>query len=335
MYYDTLEVLARRYDRTPKEYAFAAENPAQHRQWRENARKRLEEITGMTDCERTQPDAHAVSAERKDGYTREYWLMATEPEILMPFYLLRPDHPNGAAILAPHGHGGGKEKTAQEASFAEELARAGFMVFCPDERGSGERRERFEQGDSEQAVRSNSHKELMQVYLGFGQALIGMAVWDLMRLADVALAMPEVRGGRLGCVGFSGGGQQTLWLAALDERIQAAVTGGYFYGMRDSLVLLSNNCACNYVPMMWKTMDMGDLGAMVAPRPLWIMSGEADHLNGRRGIENVREQFAVTRKAYALYQAEDRLVLRTHPGGHEWCGGGVKEFLLARLLPAE
>ncbi len=331
MYYESLEALARKYDRTPKQYAFAAMSAEQHRLWREKAARRLTEITGMEDCERTESAARRVRSEQRDGYALESWLMATEPDIIMPFYLLRPACPNGAAVLALHGHGGGKEMMIAEPSFAEELVREGFLVFCPDERGSGERRERFEQGDSELMRHGNSHRELAQIALGFGQALIGLAVWDLMRLVDLIETMPEVRDGRIGCVGFSGGGQQTLWLAALDERIRAAVTGGYFYGTKDSLLLMANNCACNYVPQMWKTMDMGDLGAMIAPRALWIANGESDPLSGHRGLENVYEQLEITKKAYALYAAEDQLVHHAYPGGHVWCGDGILEFLLEKL----
>ncbi len=342
MYYDSIDAMAERYDRTPKEYAFCAENPEEHRIWRERAKQRLWEISGLVYCERTDSGARVVRSEEMEGYVREYWLMTTEPGIEMPFYLLRPRTPNGAAILSPHGHGGGKERllslesgTGDAAArpaptFAEELAADGFLVVCPDERGSGERRERFEQGDEQQ--RANSHRELQQIAIGFGQSMIGLAVWDLMRLLDVVEAMPEVEKGRIGCVGFSGGGQQTLWLAALDERIAAAAIGGYFYGMRDSLVLLSNNCACNYVPFMWRTMDMGDLGAMIAPRPLWIENGREDHLNGHRGLENVYEQLEITRRAYALYHEEERLTHRAYPGGHAWYGRGIREFFREALL---
>src|SRR5438309_2232249 len=56
-----------------------------------------------------------------------------------------------------------------------------------------------------------------------GQAVAGMWTWDLMRLLDYAQTRPEVEGSRLGCAGLSGGGLQTLFLAALDQRVRAAV----------------------------------------------------------------------------------------------------------------
>ena len=42
----------------------------------------------------------------------------------------------------------------------------------------------------------------------------GMNTWDLMRLIDYVEERGEWRTDDLGCVGFSGGGLQTLYLAA-------------------------------------------------------------------------------------------------------------------------
>jgi hypothetical protein len=83
----------------------------------------------------------------------------------------------------------------------------------------------------------------------------------------------------------------------MDDRIKCAVVSGYFYGYKDSLLKRSDNCGCNYVPHLWEYIDMCDLGALIAPRPLLIESGTEDDLNGERGIENVLEQVAATRKA--------------------------------------
>lgn len=349
MYYEEIEAFCERYDRTEKRYAFQASTPKQYEEWYNKAAYRLKEISGLSMCQATEGNYRMIDRWQMGNYTKEYWIMDTEPNITMPFYLLRPKQPNGAGILSLHGHGGGKETAIREQgnpavsarpekyadpSLAESMVQKGFFVLCPDERGSGERRERFQQGDSTEAWCSCSHREIQQIAIGFGQSMLGLAIWDLMRLVDYTETIPEIRKGALGCAGMSGGGLQTLWLAALDQRIRAAVTSGYFYGMRDSLVYMANNCSCNYVPFMWQTMDMGDLAAMIAPRPLFIESGEKDPLNGHRGLENVYEQLAVTSRAYALYHMESKLVHRVHSGGHVWNGTGVCEFFIENLCPA-
>lgn len=340
--------MAEKYDRTVREYAFHPTDVEGHKVWREAAAKRLREISGIGLCEAAKLQAEKQWEKVMDGFMEEHWTIQTEPGILMPFYLLRPQYPNGAAVIEPHGHGPGKEGTVanpdhpavkafqehyQNGCFARELTRAGYMVACPDARGAGERREAGQQGDAPEQWTSNSHRELLQVAIGFGQSVIGLMVWDLMRLVDFLVQQPGVDPRRIGCAGMSGGGQQTLWLAALDNRIRAAVTSGYFYGMKESLVCLPANCACNFVPGMWTVMDMGDMGAMIAPRALFIESGERDGLNGAPGMENVYPQVETARSAYALYEAEERLCHSVHPGGHVWVGNGVREFFDRWLAP--
>jgi len=51
----------------------------------------------------------------------------------------------------------------------------------------------------------------------------------------------------LGCVGLSGGGHITLFLAAVDPRIDAASIQGYFCFWTDQIVDVTH-CNCNYVP---------------------------------------------------------------------------------------
>jgi pimeloyl-ACP methyl ester carboxylesterase len=166
--------------------------------------------------------------------------------------------------------------------------------------------------------------------MGFGGSVIGMLVWDLMRLTDYLTEELGVQ--KVACAGMSGGGQQTLWLTALDDRIAAAVTSGYFYGVKESLLKLPSNCDCNFVPFFWNTMDIGDLGALIAPRPLFVESGRADHLNGAPGLDNVYPQLETAKKAYRLWGAEGKVAHHIHEGGHQWVGTGLLDFLDGHLL---
>ena len=211
------------------------------------------------------------------------------------------------------------------------LVKRGYLVFAPDARGSGDRREFMDAGDDRK--KSCSHGPLNNLAIALGYSVCGMEVWDLMRLADYALSRPDADG-RLGAGGFSGGGQQTLFFAACDERVAFAEVGGWFYGFKESLLLLPHNCACNFVPNLWRFFDCGDLGALIAPRPLFIESGENDHLNGNVGrIQNVYSQVAIARNAYAALDAEKKLRHSVHEGGHEWRALDFYDFL-SQSFPA-
>lgn len=121
---------------------------------------------------------------------------------------------------------------------------------------------------------------------------------------------------RLGCIGFSGGGMQTLWASALDQRIWQSVISGYMYGYRDALLTLNGNCSCNYVPHLFEHMDMGDIASLIAPRPLMIQSCREDGTNGPRGMDNVIEQVKVIREAYVRYGKEHLLIHDIREGRH-------------------
>lgn len=329
MYYTTLEFYDRLFETQGRQFALTARTLAEYNEWKKTLRERLVEITGISRCFPCQGRHEFVRTEKVAGFEAEYHVLETEPGILMPFYLLRPGRTAGAApvLVIPHGHGGGKETVLEgQGKFVREALEDGFLVACPDERGSGDRREFPQQGEEPEKRRGNSHRELLQVGINFGRTVIGTAVWDLMRLADYLLGLPET-GDFLACAGMSGGGQQTLWFAALDDRVQAAITSGYFYGYRESLLKLPQNCACNFVPYLFETADMGELGALIAPRPFFVESGRKDPLSGSTGLENVENQLAVTRRAYSLFGAEEALRHSVHEGGHQWVGDGMREFL--------
>jgi hypothetical protein len=164
-----------------------------------------------------------------------------------------------------------------------------------------------------------------------GQTVTGMWAWDLHRLIDYIETRDDCRADRIGCAGLSGGGLQTLWATAFDERIRCAVVSGYFYGYKEALLDGHTNCACNYVPHLYEHVDMGDIGALIAPRPLLIETGDQDGLNGASGLENVYSQLAITRRAYQTLDHEDGLAHDVFAGEHRWLGvqaiPWLKQFL--------
>ncbi|MBR5365805.1 MAG: hypothetical protein IK132_06145 [Clostridia bacterium] len=239
---------------------------AEYRIWKKKARKKLYSLLGLDRMTWCEPEPELLSSEKMDGYTREKWTIKTEPDVLMTFYRLVPDGiadgEKRPAVIASHGHGScGKEAVAGNGFFPElaeairvhnydygvQAVRKGTIVFCPDARGFGERREINVQGDHAGARLSSSCYYLNFMALPLGQCVTGMWVWDLMRLTDYIEAQPDVNPGKIGCIGLSGGGLQTLYFTAMEDRIAYAACSGYFYGFKQSLLEMYN-CSCNYIP---------------------------------------------------------------------------------------
>lgn len=324
--------LRRRFGRVEREFAFRALNPAEWRLWRRKTVARLKELIGYGTFRTSKLRARVTDLVDCGDYLRERVEIRTEPDVTMPLFVLRPkgERRRRPAVIAPHGHvSGGKvavagvrdnpevAKTidAHNYDYGVQFCRAGFVVFCPDARGQGERQEASARGN----VLAASCGWLSQMGLPLGQAVAGMWAWDLHRLIDYIESRPDCDPARIGCGGLSGGGLQTLWAAALDPRIRCAVISGYFYGYRESLLDLSC-CWCNYVPHLWETVDMGDIGALIAPRPLLVETGSRDALNGKSGLANVRSQMAIARRAYRLLGAARNLAHDVFDGEHRWHG---------------
>lgn len=344
-YYTSIPGLADRFDRTAGQWGFQAASLEEYEAWKTSTRARLGELIGMTRMDMCDLRPELLESVQLENYRREKWLIQVEPDVWMPFYLLMPDGlqpgEKRPCMIAAHGHGtGGKLSPAGRTdipALREPIAGAhldygvsfvqrGYIVLCPDARGFGERRESSGQGDEEPVFLGSTCNQLNMMAISLGLSLTGMWTWDLTRLLDYIGTRQEIAQERIGCCGLSGGGLQTLWLAALDERVSCAVVSGYFYGYKDALLNLYN-CSCNYVPRLWEAVDMGDIAALIAPRALLIETGDQDPLNGERGVDNVREQVAITAGAYRLTEAQECFVHHIFAGGHVWNGGETYKFV--------
>ena len=344
--YGSLSSMLRKFDRFARQDCFRGQSVEEFEEWREKTRGLLSGLLGLEKMEEC--DLHPITMEEAvtlpDGIRREHIRIQTEPDIWMTMYLLIPADadPNTRLFLCPPGHNGAgkytvaglgeygaiKEKIEQyQYDYGMQLAKKGFVAVCPDCRGFGERREAV--ADVKDPVLGLKGDCYWLAHMGepLGIPAAGMLVWDLMRLIDYLELRNEWDTEHIGCLGFSGGGMQTLYLAALDERIQYAVISGYMYGFRDALLTLNRNCSCNYIPHLWEHLDMGDIASLIAPRPLVIQSCRQDRLNGPRGIVNAVEQAAVIEKAYRLCHAEKLPLHDICEGGHQWHGERLDMYL--------
>lgn len=345
--YPTLPSMLRKFDRYARKDAFSGKTPEEFLLWRKTTKKMLWDLLGLDKMEYTLMHPQKTeSANLPDGIVRERWIIQTEPHVPLPFYILIPPEAGRSArpFLCPPGHGGaGKASVAglRECSavaekidfynydYGMQLCRMGYVALCPDARGFGERREDLGQTQALPGALTGDCYRLAHMGEPLGIPVAGMLTWDLMRLVDYVILRGDWDSEHIGCLGFSGGGMQTLWLAALDERVSMAVISGYLYGYRDALLTLNENCSCNYVPHLWEHLDMGDIASLIAPRPLLVQSCRGDRLNGPRGIVNVQEQVSVVQAAYARLGAPQKLIHEICEGPHRWHGEHLQTYLNA------
>lgn len=344
-YYTIREHMLEFYDENSRKYAFKAKNAQEFETWKKELRAVLADLSGIARMKACSLEPQLLESENLEGHRRDKMIIQTEKDVWMTFYVLVPDGikqgEKRVCVIAPHGHNAcGKYTTAGRAEVAAikkaidrynadyglQLVKEGYVVLCPDARGTGERREMMHQGDEEEKFMSRSCNDLNNVAISLGLSLQGMFTWDLMRLVDYAEAQDVTDSNRIGCCGFSGGGSQSLWLTLMDDRIKFIIKSGSLSGYKNNL-LSSSKCGCGFIPRLWEYVDTCDLAALIAPRPMLIETGSRDSGNGKKGLKEVNEQFAVIREAYRVFDAEDRLSLHIFDNVHVYNGEKTSEFL--------
>lgn len=341
--------LLKRFDQHARQLGYRATDARSHRRWARALRTTLREIIGFDTMRPAPPKPRTTESVCRDGYTRHRMEIQTEPGIIMPMYALVPEGSGPfPAVICAHGHmTGGKYASAgiteipvvaekiqhYNFDYGVQFAKAGAIAFCPDARGFGERQERLTHSRTKGDVMAASCLHLNQMAIPLGQTVTGMWTWDILALARYIHTRSDVLPGQLACMGLSAGGLQTLWATALDEEnlIKAAVVSGYFFGYRESLLIAHGHCSCNYVPHLFETADMGDIAALIAPRPLMIETGDHDALNGQSGLRNVKRQFNIARQAYRTLQAGKNIKHDIFSGGHRWHGVASIPWTLQQL----
>ena len=337
-YYEDEPAFRDRLKHEGRSAAFKGATPGDFEAWQIATRARLFDLLGLTLMDRVPIEVRELDrAQIAGGIVRTHAMLQVERDVWMPFYLLEPQTPKLDAhgckrcYICPHGHqGAGAASVAGVTGvpavddavrkfnydYGLRLARMGYVTVCPDARGWGYRRDWKGQGDDENSFLRGTCLNQARMAEPLGLTVAGLNAWDNMRLIDYLEARGDIAMDDLGCFGFSGGGYMTLYLAALDPRVRKAFVSGYLYGVDDSLLHLNGNCSCNYVPGLWRLLDMGDVASLIAPRPLLVQSCEGDHLNGARGLVNVDEQLDIVRGAYELVEHAGDLSHEVCPGGH-------------------
>src|ERR1041385_360733 len=102
-------------------------------------------------------------------------------------------------------------------------------------------------------------------------------------------------------MGISGGGTVTVFSTALEPRIRAALVSGYLNTFKDSVGSLAH-CIDNYVPGILNYAEMHDIAGLIAPRPLFVESGEKDNISP---IKASIASFNEVQKIYGVFGAAD------------------------------
>ncbi len=280
-------------DRRSEAFETMIKSAAACRKWQEDRRAFfLERIGGLP--ERSPLKAEMTGTLEGEGYRIEKILLETRPGFHLTANLYLPSAPGPwPAVLVPCGHSHNGKAAGQYQLASRLLARHGIAAICYDPIGQGERyqildrttkRTHFDDAPHVEAV--HPHVKLMctteHTMVGLGSALLGenvaqYRIWDGMRVIDYLQSRPDILPDKIGCTGNSGGGTETAYLMALDDRIVAAAPGCYLTTFRSLLSLKGpQDGEQNLFGQLAFGMDQADYCIMRLPRPTLIAAGTRD-----------------------------------------------------------
>ncbi len=278
------------------------------------------------------PNPEIVRRTHRGDYVEEYLTFQTTPDLRVPAYVLIPKKAALPApgIVVLHCHGGayvwGKEKVVagdnepaalsefkqqlyEGTSIATEMVRRGYVVITIDMFYWGERRMLLQEDppsyrepqrmNAEEIAafnrRSGQNEQLVaRSLLTAGITWPGVMLWDDLRTLDYLASRPEVDPRRLACVGLSVGGYRSFLLAALDERIKAAVDVGWMTSFASNIRrhVVNTVGLTFHIPGLYRYLDLPDLAALIAPRSVLVMNGSKDTLFPPAGVEKAFQKIA-------------------------------------------
>lgn len=220
------------------------------------------------------------------------------PGMVIPFY--DPDRMAGIDIQT-QGVLGEAETVIQ---FGRHLAAQGYVVVCPEVYPYN-------------TVAEPADNSGMNWWQAAADQLridhpdwtgVGRLAWDASRALDLLLDQPGIDPSRCGIMGHSLGGKIAFYAAALDTRFAASICSDFGFGFR-----FTNWDDDWYLGDRIHQADFGrahhELLALIAPRPFFLVGGEADRPASWHYIQEAQ-------RVYALYGREDAAGFFHHAAGH-------------------
>lgn len=339
--FDPLAFALELYDAAPRKLRFQASNRKEAEAWQKKLRAKIVELLGGFPAGQSPLRPVTLEVREFPRYRREKVVFDTRRGVSALAYLLIPAaaRPPVPVMICVPGHGRGvddvvgiddkgrerTDKSGYQHDFAVQVAEAGIAAVAIEPMGFGCRRDAVTAAKS--PLGRSSCNPVAGGALLVGQSMIGWRVYDVMRTIDYIASRPELDARRVGCMGISGGGTCTVFSAALEPRIRVALVSGYLNTFRDSVGSISH-CIDNYVPGILNWAEMYDVAGLIAPRSLFVESGEKDNIFPIRAS---RESFQKVKRIYEVFGAADRAEQEVFDEAHSFWGRKGIPFLVRHL----
>ena len=227
-------------------------------------REKIWQSLGVSPDHNLDLDCRETGFIQRDGYAIKNIYYQSREDFYVTGNLYIPDGEGPfPGVLSMHGHWAQGRLGERVQSRGHTLAKNGYVCLAVDAFGSGERCSTHGQYEYHGGMLGGS---LMNI----GETLMGVQLVDNMRGIDLLCSLGFVCSDKIGATGASGGGNQTMWLAAMDDRIVASVPVASV-GTFESYVG-GTNCICETLPDGLTFMEESAAIALAAPNAVKICS---------------------------------------------------------------
>ena len=254
---------------------------------------------------------------KKDGYRVEKIIYESMPEFYVTACLFIPDGIKGKrpAVIYVSGHTDNAFREPAYQIFILNLVKKGFIVFAIDPIGQGEREQYYDTEKKTTIIRGGveTHSYVGNQCFISGSSLAKYFTWDIIRGVDYLATKREVDIDNIGIAGRSGGGTQSAYGAALDDRIKAAAPEAYITSQRRMLEAVGHQDAeSNIYNAIENGIEHADYITVRAPKPMMIVTTTRDYFS----IQGARETYKEALKAYKTFGKPENLLMAEDDNKH-------------------
>ncbi len=286
--------------------------PEKAESWQPKRRELVEKITekiAIDYPENLPLDWRETSCVSCDGYSIRQLYYQSRKDFYVTASLYVPDGDGPfPGVVNMHGHWSQGRLAAKIQAVGHLLAKAGYVVIAVDAFGSGER-------STEHGVFEYHGGLLGGMLMNVGDTLMGIQIVDNMRAVDLLHALPFVDSDNIGATGGSGGGNQTMYLAAFDQRIKAAVPV-VSVGSYESYVG-GTNCVCELLPDGLEICEESAILGLIAPRALKICNAMHD-INPTFYVSEMLRSYTEAKKIYAALGVPEKISTLAFDAEHSY-----------------
>jgi len=281
-------------------------------------RKNMMEIVGPFP-EKTPLNAKTLNTIIKEDFKVEHVIYESMPgfyvtsSLYIPAGLKRKTHAPAVIYCSGHSAEGYRSDVYQHVIL--NLVKKGFIVFAFDPVGQGERLEYYDQKAGKSIIggptSEHSYPGAQAFITGSSQARY--MIWDGIRAVDYLISREEVDPLRIGITGRSGGGTQSAYIAAFDDRIYASAPENYITNYRRLLQSIGpQDAEQNLFNILSKGLDHPDFLIVRAPKPAIMITTNNDMFSIQGAMETEEEVSGI----YRAYGKSENFSRVTDDAGH-------------------